>query len=131
MTKALTVAEKGRQALRHADRRAIKKATKVIERGYLDATKVNDDGLTNAGTNPFEGEPDAEDRQRIAKDCRQSQRNAPVYLNLALRRVESAEKLDSLVDSGERTPLNIGQVVIVQAAPTYQSIDVTPKKAGE
>lgn len=124
------MAEKGREAIRHVDRRAIKKAVRIVERGIVDATQVEDNGLTAAGENPWKNEPDAEQRQRIAKDCRTSRRNAPVYLELALRRIEGAEKLDSLVDASAPVALNIGVVNIV-SPPTYESIDVTPKKASE
>jgi len=121
-TKALTsTAAASAKAVRRVERKVIKKTMNLIERGVLDASKINDDGTDNSGANPFEGD---ERRRRIAMDMRVPKRNQPTYIDVGLRRLESAEKADAAEHQAAPVALNIGVVNVVQA-PVYESIDVT------
>lgn len=95
------------------ERRVIRKAMKVVERGALNATMINDDGLDDQGSEVILNERD----KRIARDLRKSKRHAPVYLEVLLRRLEAAEKLDAMKDQGPKLSLNVGKMVVVQAVP--------------
>ncbi len=128
MSKALTRREAGIAAIRQVDRKAIRKAVNLVERGMLDASKNNDDGRDDQGEDPFKGLPDAERRRRIAKDLRLSKRYSPVYIDVALKRIEGAERIDSITDQAAPVQLNIGTVNVV-VPRTYEHIDVTAKKS--
>lgn len=109
-------------ALRHVERTAIRRAMRVVEQGAFDATSIDDDGVpVGLHGEKVAGNPR---RRRIALDMRQSKRNAPMYIDVLTRRLESAEKADALAAQGAPVHLNIG-VVNVVVAPSYQTIDVT------
>jgi len=127
MSKALTRREAGIAAIRQVDRKAIRKAVNLVERGMLDATLINDEGVNDAGEDPFKGLPDAERRRRIAKDLRKSKRYSPVYVDVALKRIEGAERLDSITEQAAPVSLNIGTVNVV-VPRQYETVDVTAKK---
>lgn len=110
----------GEAAVRFTERVVIRRMLRVIEKGALDATLVNDDGLDDQGSEVLLNER----AKRIARDMRKARRNAPAYIDVALRRLESAEKADALRASNTRAPLNIGVFVQV-APPSYPSIDVS------
>lgn len=110
----------GIKAGRAVERKVIRRAMRVVERGALNATLINDDGLDDQGSEVILNERD----KRIARDLRKSKRHAPVYLEVLLRRLESAEKIDAMRDQGPKQALNIGKVVVVQqAAYPVQRID--------
>jgi hypothetical protein len=130
VSKALTRREAGIAAIRQVDRKAIRKAVNLVERGMLDASRINDDGRDDQGEDPFKGLPDAERRRRIAKDLRLSKRYSPVYIDVALKRIEGAERIDSITDQAAPVSLNIGTVNVV-VPRQYETVDVTAKKVGE
>lgn len=101
----------GIRAGRAAERGVIRRAMRVVEKGALNATLINDDGLDDQGSEVILNERD----KRVARDLRKSKRMAPVYLEVLLRRLESAEKIDAMRDQGPKVALNIGKVVMVQA----------------
>lgn len=96
------------------ERRVIKRAMRVVEKGALNATLINDDGLDDQGSEVILNERE----KRIARDLRKSKRHAPVYLEVLLRRLEAAEKIDAARDQGPKVALNVGSVVVVQS-PAY------------
>lgn len=103
----------GVRAGRAAERQVIRRAMRVVEKGALNATLINDDGLDDQGSEVILNERD----KRVARDLRKSKRMAPVYLEVLLRRLESAEKVDAMRDQGPKLALNVGKVVVVQAVP--------------
>lgn len=114
------------KAVQRIERKVIKRALKTIEQGALNATKVDDDGTgVDDEGNPVEL---SVREKRVAMDMRKSKRNAPVYIDVLTRRLESAEKADAMSNQGERAQLNIGTVNIVQAAPQYEVINVDAKE---
>lgn len=123
MSKALSVQEQSTRAVQRAERKVIKRTQNLIERGVLDASRIDDDGMP---VRPQDQEVVSDARRhRIAMDMRQSKRNAPLYIDVGLRRLENAEKLDAAEKVGAMVQLNVGTVNIVQA-PQYDVIDVTP-----
>lgn len=128
MSKALSTTENAMRAIRQVERTAIRRAKRVIERGAYDATKIDDDGLPvgEAGEEVVRNP----ERKRVAMDMRKPKREAPVYVEVMTRRLESAEKLDAASDQGQPVSLNIG-VMVVQQGPQYSTLDVTPKRSSE
>lgn len=104
---ALTRATK---AVQHAEHRAVRHARKVIESAIWKASLVNDDGTNDAGELPIGW---SEQERRIARDARKSERHAPIYLKIATRAVESADRLAAARDA-PRVALNIGAIIQVQ-----------------
>lgn len=106
---------------RALERKVIKRARQAVERGALNAARINDNGLDDQGSEVILSERE----KRIAMDMRKSKRNAPVYIEVLLRRTENAEKLSALRDQGPKVALNVGQVVLVQpvAYPVRQLDD--------
>jgi hypothetical protein len=100
----------GADAVRMVERRVIRKMRRLIEEGAIDASRINDNGLDDQGSEVIL----SEQRKRIAMDLRKSKRHAPVYLDVYYRRVEGAERTDALRD-GPKLNLNIGTLVQVQA----------------
>lgn len=113
----------GVRAVQLTERRVIRKALRVIEQGALNATRVNDDGLDDQDSEVILNERE----KRIAMDMRRSKRHAPVYLEVMLRRIESAEKADALRAQSAKPALNIGVIVQVQG-PEYPVLDVTTRQ---
>lgn len=110
--KALTKPDQaGIKAGLAVERRVIRRAMRVVERGALNATLINDDGLDDQGSEVLLNERD----KRVARDLRKSKRLAPVYLEVLLRRLESAEKIDAMRDQGPKVALNVGKLLVVQA----------------
>lgn len=126
-TKELSTAVASERAVRRVERKVVKKTMHMIERGVLDAAAIDNDGLP-VGEAGQEVVKDPR-RLRVARDLRESKRNAPLYIDVAMRRLEQAEKLDALQDHGAMVQLNVGTVNIVQAPPQYQTIDVTATPA--
>ena len=114
------------EAVKFAEKVIIRRMLRVIEKGAMNATLVNDDGLDDKGQEVLATQRE----KRIAMDMRKSRRNAPTYIDVALRRVESAEKADALRASNIRGPLNIGVIVQV-TPPSYPTLDVTTMVKGE
>ncbi len=83
---------------------------RLVEEGAINASRINDDGLDDQGSEVILNEQ----AKRIAKDLRKSKRHAPTYLDIYYRRVEGAEKAEALRD-GPKLNLNIGTLVHVQA----------------
>jgi hypothetical protein len=75
----------------------------LVDRGVVDATVVTG------------GVPEEWDAQRaqVAVDMRMSARNAPVYLEMARKRLEHLEKVQAENDR-PLVQLNIGQIVVVK-----------------
>ena len=132
MSKALSTTEMAVKAIRHADRVALKRAMKTVERGMMDATVIDDDGMSvmdAAGAPLEEARSVVNDpkRKRVAMDLRKPKRESPVYAEFMIRRIESAEKLDAAADQGGPVHLNVGSVTIVQAQ-TYESVNVDARE---
>lgn len=104
------------RALRRTHTRVVRKALRKLEQGVSDAMGIDDDGATV---------PEDMRASHVAKDLRKSKRNAPYYLDVLLRRTESAEKLAAARDEGPRVSLNIGTVNVV-VPPQYEVIDIEP-----
>lgn len=100
----------GFNAVRRVERNVIRRMRKLVEEGAINASRINDDGLDDQGSEVILNEQ----AKRIAKDLRKSKRHAPVYLDVYYRRVEGAERADALRD-GPKLNLNIGTLVQVQA----------------
>lgn len=102
----------------------IEKMRRRLERASMDASRINDDGLDDQGSEVFLDET----RKREAMDMRKSLRHQPGYIDIRRRRVELTEKLDAMRDSGERPQLNIGNV-FVQIQPAQYPVKKleTPK----
>lgn len=113
----------GIRAGRAIERKVIRRAMKVVERGALNATLINDDGLDDQGSEVILNERE----KRIARDLRKSKRHAPVYLEVLLRRLEAAEKIDAMRDQGPKLALNVGKIVVVQSA-AYPTLALPEKK---
>lgn len=109
-----------------AERQVIRRAMRVVEKGALNATLINDNGLNDQGKEVGLNERDL----RIARDLRKSKRMAPVYLEVLLRRLESAEKADALRDQGPKVSLNVGKVVVVQSV-AYPVLSLPDRKDEE
>jgi hypothetical protein len=104
----------GADLVRRKARSVIRQARKIVEQGAIDATDVNDDGEL-----PVEW--DAR-RRRVALDMRESKRNAPVYIDVLTRRLESHEKLEA-AKAGGNVSLNVAVINVVRP-PAYEEIDV-------
>lgn len=113
--------EAGVAAVRFVERKVIRRMRRLVEHGALNATRINDDGLDDQGSEVLLNEQE----KRIAMDLRKSKRHAPVYLDVHLRRVEAAEKADALRDQ-PKTNLNIGVFVEVRA-PEYPTLRIDTK----
>lgn len=121
---ALKAADKaGVAAVKFVERKVIRRALRVVEKGALDATLINDNGLDDQGSEVIL----TERAKRVAMDMRKSKRHAPVYIEVLLRRIEGAEKADALRDQGPRPPLNVGVFVQVQA-PEYPTLALDPRR---
>lgn len=107
------------------ERKVLRKARRLVEEGAVNATRINDNGLDDQGSEVILDE----ERKRIALDMRKSKRHAPVYIDVLLRRVESAEKAQALQGAG-RGPLNVGVFVHV-APPQYPAIEIAAKEDDE
>ena len=128
--KALSkVDEQGVQAIVRKERKVIRKARKVVERGALDATAIDDDGNPVA-PGVLEGW-DAR-RMRVAQDMRKAKRQAPVYIDVLTKTLESHDKLEAERNKAAPVQLNIGTINLVKAEdrPQYQVIDIEPVKEG-
>lgn len=110
----------GVAAVRFVERKVIRKMRRLIEQGALNASRINDDGLDDQGSEVILNEQE----KRIARDLRKSKRHAPIYLEVYHRRVEASEKADAL-RTGDRPALNIGLVVQVQM-PEYPVLRLDP-----
>ena len=104
----------GVKAIQQIERQVIRKARRVVEQGALDATAIDDEGPAPEGWD--------ERRTRVARDMRQSKRNAPVYIDVLSRIVENHDKIEA-ARAGGPVQLNVGVVNVVQA-PNYPVIDV-------
>jgi hypothetical protein len=113
----LVAPDPGLAVIRNIERRVIKRALRVVEQGALNATLINDDGRDDQGSEVLLSERE----KRVAMDMRKAKRFAPIYIDVLLRRVESAEKADALRAEGPRLGLNVGVFVQVKAAE-YQSV---------
>lgn len=123
--KALRKADQaGVRSIHHVERQAVKRARRVVEKALWNASLVNDDGCNDAGEAPSGW---TEQERRMARDARQCERNVPFYMKLAMRVVESADRVAAARDQGPRISLNIGPVVQVQPAE-YKVIDVDSKE---
>lgn len=100
----------GMEAVRHAERRVIRKFRRLAEQGALDATLINDNGLNDDGSEVILSER----RKRVAMDMRKSKRHAPVYIDFMKARVEAAEEADAMRE-GPKLNLNVGVFVEVRA----------------
>lgn len=110
-TKALRkIDQVGADAVRMVERKVIRKMRRLIEEGAINASRINDNGLDDQGSEVILNEQ----AKRIAMDLRKSKRHAPTYLDVYYRRVEGAERADALRD-GPKLNLNIGTLVHVQA----------------
>ena len=107
------VQKAGVRAVLAVERKIIRRMRKLIEEGAINASRINDDGLDDQGSEVILDEQ----KKRIARDLRKSKRHAPVYLQVFADRVEAAEKADA-ARAQDRQPLNIGMVVQVQI-PEY------------
>lgn len=96
-------------SIKYAERKIIRRARQIIERGVLDATCIDDDG-TDGGVEVFTDSR----RKRVAMDLRKAARDKKAYLEFALRRVEGAEKVDAAREA-PRVELNGCTVINVQA----------------
>lgn len=112
----------GARFLRNSEREIIRRMRHRIEKGILNASLVNDDGLDDQGSEVILNERE----KRVARDLRKSRRNAPVYLEFQLRRVEGAEKAELLRDQ-PKVSLNIGTLVQVQPV-AYPVVQIDDKK---
>lgn len=119
---ALVRAEAAVRAVQRVERKVIKRAMRLVEQGALNAARINDNGLDDQGSEVILNERD----KRIALDMRKSKRLAPVYIDVLLRRIESAEKADAL-NGQAKAPLNIG--VFVQVAPReYPTVEIAAQR---
>jgi hypothetical protein len=120
MSKALTVTEAAVKAVEKAQSKALRKARRVIERGLVDATGLNEDGQpVDDDAAQMRGR-----RLQVARDLRQPVRNMPSYLKLAADRLNMQDKIAAAEKVQAPVSLNIGTVVHV-APPQYEVIDVT------
>lgn len=120
MSKALTTTEAAIKAVQRAENKALRRARKVIERGLIDATGLNEDGApVDEDAAQMRGR-----RLQVAKDLRQPVRNMPSYLKLAAERLNMQDKIAAAEKQQTPVNLNIGTVVHV-APPQYEVIDVT------
>lgn len=121
MSKDLTTTERSVKVIKSAERKAIRKARRIIEDGVVQAAALTDDGVVLK-------EP-TDVQLNVARDLRQSKRNAPAYLEFALRMTETADKIAAAQNQGAPVALNIGVVNIVQGAPpAYPAIEAEVKK---
>lgn len=111
----------GMREAKAVERRVIRRARKIIERGIEDATMVTDEGVDDSGSEVLLDER----RKRIAMDLRKSKRNAPIYLDIAARMIESHDKIEAARNHGPRTQLN-NYTVINFTPPTYETISLDP-----
>lgn len=117
--------ERSKQAVLAVERAVIRKMRRYVEQGALDASRINDNGLDDSGSEVFLNER----RKRIAMDLRKSKRHAPVYLDVYKARVEAAERLDA-ERAAPRGDLNIG--VFVEVKPViYPTLALDTKKETE
>ncbi len=107
--------QRGADVVRRKARGIIRQARRIVEQGAIDATHVNDDGQ-------FPEEWDAR-RRRVALDMRESKRNAPVYIDVLTRRLESHEKLEASKNTGNLN-LNVAVVNVVTTPPQYEEIEI-------
>lgn len=112
----------GAEAVRHVERKVIRRMRRLIEEGAIDATRINDDGLDDNGSEVIL----SSQKKRIALDLRKSKRHAPVYLEVFYKRVEGSEKAIADRDA-PRINLNIGSLVQVQAV-TYPVVAIDTKR---
>lgn len=100
------------------ERSIIRKARRVVERGAIDATAIDDDG-------PAPADWDAR-RVRVARDMRASKRNAPVYIDVLSGILDRHAKVEA-AKAAAPVPLNIAVINVVQAPPSYEVLDVEVK----
>ncbi len=119
----------GMAVAKATERRVIRKARKIIERGIQDAASINDDGLDDSAADVLLDEHGRVDerRRRIAKDLRKPKRDAPMYLDVSVRMLESHDKIEAARNHGPRTQLN-NYTVINFTPPTYETISLDPLK---
>ena len=115
----------GFDVVRRVERNVIRKMRRLIEEGAINASRINDDGLDDQGSEVILNEQ----AKRIARDLRKSKRHAPTYLDIYYRRVEGAERAEALRD-GPKLNLNIGTLVHVQAIP-YPVVAVDHRRGEE
>lgn len=115
--------ELGRKAFEEGERRIIRDMAKMIERGVMDATRINDDGLDDAGRQVIEDER----RRRVALDLRKNRRDMPSWADLGQKIVAESRRRDALRDQPKHN-LNIGIVQVVVQAPEYPTIMLDEKK---
>lgn len=120
-SKALAQADiLGVRAIARKERKVIRKARLVVERGAIDASSIDDEG------NPVErGAIEGWDarRMRVAQDMRKSKRNAPIYIDVLTRTLDTHDKAEAERGKGAPISLNIGAINICKL-PDYPVIDV-------
>ncbi len=118
--------KEGIKAMERLERRVVRKARAIVEQGSVDAT-----ALTDEGTPVEEGLTKgwSARRRNVANDMRKSKRNAPVYIDVATRIVETADKMEAAKSQAAPIQLNIGAINVV-TAPQYEVIDVTATSKG-
>lgn len=120
------------KAAERAERRVVRKARAIVEQGAVDATAITAAGTIIEGVAVDEkGRPEGWSARRlnVARDMRESKRNAPIYLDIATRIVETADKLEAAKQQAAPVQLNIGTINVV-TAPEYEVIDVTETSKG-
>lgn len=107
-----------RRDIARIERKVVRKALRKLEDGIARAMVIDD-----------EGKEIVEEKRadHLAKDLRKSKRHAPYYVDVLLRRTETAEKLAAAASQTAPTQLNIGTVNVV-VAREYPVINIDPKE---
>ena len=113
---------KARKEVGRIEHRAVRHARKVVEAAIWKATLVNDHGTNDAGELPLGW---TEQERRIAMDARKSERHAPIYLKIATRLTENADRIAAAHDT-PRVQLN---VAVIQIEPRqYPVVEIDASK---
>lgn len=105
------------KAIRRINRKVVRKALRRLEDAADLAMAIDDDGRAV---------PEPDRLIHVAKDLRKSKRNAPYYIDVLVRRDETAQKIAAARDEGVPLQLNIGTVQIV--APQYPRLKLPETK---
>lgn len=114
--------ELGLRAIVRKERKIIRRARLVVERGAIDASSIDDDG--NPVASGSVAGWDAR-RMRVAQDMRKSKRNAPIYIDVLARTLETHDKAEA--EAGKGAPINLNfNAIIIPRLPEYPVIDIDP-----
>lgn len=125
MSKALTPSERRLEVARRIDERVRLKASRVVE-AAMAAAELNDDG-TPVGLGA--DAPSQDTKQfRVAMDARKPQRDAPVYLTMARRVLDSYRAVEAAKGPAPKLSAQVNIFVSKDIAQAYPVIDVTPEE---